>query len=140
MSDVVDDSLWQLNLYRVLIGLFAALALVLAVIGLYGVITYTAAARTREFAVRLALGCGRPALARLVLLRGLALAAAGIAAGAFAAGTLTSSLGALSIDEAPGAPLFAATGVLVLGVTALACAIPALRVGAINPIDALRHE
>ena len=140
MSDVVDDSLWQLNLYRVLIGLFAALALVLAVIGLYGVIAYTAAARTREFAVRLALGCGRPALARLVLLRGLALAAAGIAAGAFAAGTLTSSLGALSIDEAPGAPLFAATGVLVLGVTALACAIPALRVGAINPIDALRHE
>jgi predicted permease len=140
MRDVVDDSLWQQKLYRTLIGAFAALTLVLAAIGLYGVIAYTAAARTREFAVRLALGCSRRALAQVVLVRGLALSLAGISAGLAAGGVLTSALGTLPASAAPNAPLFAAIAFLVLSVTALASAIPALRAGAIDPIEALRHE
>ena len=70
MDQVVSDSLWELNLYRWLIGLFAVLALVLATIGLYGVILYGVSARSREFAVRLALGSDPAGLARLVLFRG----------------------------------------------------------------------
>lgn len=140
MREVVEDSLWQLNLYRTLIGLFAALGLVLAVIGLYGVIAYMAAARTREFAVRLALGCRPAALTRLVMLRGIGLSAAGIAAGWIAAHALASTLGVLSIDQPPGVVLFTAVAIVVLGVSLLASTLPALRAGTINPVDALRHE
>ena len=68
MDEVVSDSMWQLNLYRWLIGVFAALALVLAAIGLYGVVSFGAASRLREFAVRLALGSGTHRLLRLVVM------------------------------------------------------------------------
>ena len=85
MEQVVADSLWELNLYRWLIGLFAALALVLAAIGLYGVISYNVTSRTREFAVRLALGSDPMGLARIVLTRGAWLASAGLAAGVLGA-------------------------------------------------------
>ena len=85
MEQVVADSLWELNLYRWLIGLFATLALVLAAIGLYGVISYNVTSRTREFAVRLALGSEPMGLARLVLTHGAWLTAAGLAAGVLGA-------------------------------------------------------
>jgi ABC-type antimicrobial peptide transport system permease subunit len=140
MAGVIEDSLWQLNLYRMLIGLFAVLALVLAAIGLYGVIAYTTAARTREFAVRLALGCRRGALARLVMLRAAALAGGGIVLGSLAIAWLRDALGSLGI----GGVLDVATVLLICGlvlaVTAGASAIPALRACALDPVDALRHE
>ncbi len=85
MDQVVSDSLWELNLYRWLIGLFAALALVLATIGLYGVIWYGVSSRSREFAVRLALGSDPAGLARLVLVRGARLATIGLVLGAIGA-------------------------------------------------------
>ena len=96
MDQVVTDSMWQLNLYRWLIGLFAGLALVLAAVGLYGVISFGAASRLREFAVRLALGSGPGQLIQLVVARGLILAICGIAAGFVAASSVSPSARAVS--------------------------------------------
>ena len=140
MDRVLADSLWQLNLYRWLIGLFAALALVLAVIGLYGVISYAAGARTQEFAIRLALGSDQRALARLVLRRALALTAIGLACGGFVAVSVASSLKALSVSAGPDAPILAVTSLIVVSVALAACTVPALRAAAVDPVVALRHE
>ena len=81
MEQVVADSLWNLDLYRWLIGWFAALTLVLAAVGLYGVISYGVTARRREWAVRLALGSAPADVTRKVLVRGITLAAIGVSAG-----------------------------------------------------------
>jgi hypothetical protein len=96
MDQVVTDSMWQLNLYRWLIGLFASLALVLATVGLYGVISFGAASRLREFAVRLALGSEPGQLIQLVVARGLILAICGIVAGFVAALMVSPSARAVS--------------------------------------------
>ncbi len=142
MKQVVADSLWQLNLYRWLIGLFAALALGLAGLGLYGVIAYSTAARTREFAIRVALGSGQRAVSRLVLVRGLSLTAIGLGFGvscAFVAWKLTSSLDALSISSGPDFVSFGVTAGLVLAIALLACAVPAARAARVDPAVALRQ-
>ena len=103
MEQIVDDSLWELNLYRWLIGLFAALALLLAVVGLYGVVNYNVLARTRELAVRLAMGSAPARLARSVILRGGRLAVCGIVlgglGGAAADATVVGSLAAAAADR-----------------------------------------
>jgi putative ABC transport system permease protein len=140
MTEVVDDSLWQLNLYRWLIGLFATLAVILAIIGLYGVISYTASARTREFAIRLALGSEQRDLARLVLSRALGLTTVGLASGILLSTMLTSSSKALGVSDGPTAAIFAATSLLVVVVALAACTIPALRAAAVDPASALRHD
>jgi putative ABC transport system permease protein len=140
MDQVVADSLWDLHLYRWLIGLFAALTLLLAGIGLYGVISYSATARTREFAIRLALGSRSGALARLVLGRGIVLAAAGLASGAIATYLLGSTLRSLPIGSGPDAVTYAAISMVLLVIALAACAVPALRAAAVDPVTALRHE
>lgn len=139
MDQVLADSLWELRLYRWLIGLFAALALAIAAIGLYGVISYTAAARRREFAIRLALGSRQSGVARLVLERGLRLAAIGLAFGAFGALLLSRSFRELPLSR-PDSAAFVAIAALLFVVAALACAIPALRVARLNPATALRQD
>ena len=140
MARVVDDSLWELNLYTWLIGAFAALALTLATVGLYGVLTYAATVRSREFAIRIALGSDRASLVRLVLGFGLRLTVAGLIAGAAlsaAAAALAPALGiAVRLDPAA---IFMGTGVL-LTLSLIACAVPAVRAGAATPIAALRQD
>jgi putative ABC transport system permease protein len=140
MAQIVADSLWELRLYRWLVGLFAALALLLAAIGLYGVIAYSATTRVREFAVRLALGSDPIGLARLVMARGVGLASAGLLIGALIAMSLTRVLRELPATFAPDAGLFAAVSGLVLAIALLACLVPALRVTRVDPATALRHE
>jgi predicted permease len=140
MQEVVADSLWELNLYRWLVGSFATLALVLATIGLYGVIAYSASSRMREFAVRLALGSEPGRLARLVVGHGARLAAAGLAAGLLAAVMLAPVLRSVSPNLEADWITYAAIGLLLLVVALGACALPALRVAGVNPADALRHE
>ena len=81
MEQVVSDSLWNLNLYRWLMGWFAVLTLILSAVGLYGVMSYSVTSRRREWAVRLALGSAPADVARIVLMRGIALAAIGVSAG-----------------------------------------------------------
>jgi predicted permease len=140
MDRIVADSLWELNLYRWLIGLFAALALTLATIGLYGVISYGVTSRRREFAVRLALGSDRSGVARLVLLRGARLATLGLVAGAVGALALLPLLRGLPANIRPDVFTFAAIAALLIAIAFVACLVPALRVATVNPAAALRHD
>lgn len=140
MEQVLADSLWELNLYRWLIGLFAALALVLAAIGLYGVIAYSVTARAREFAVRLALGSDPSRLARLVLRRGAGLAALGVAIGAVGTLLLASWLPNLPTTFGASPATLVGTSALLLAIALLACVVPAIRVAGVNPATALRHD
>ena len=140
MEQVLADSLWELNLYRWLIGLFAALALVLAAIGLYGVISYNVTSRTREFALRLALGSEPVGLVRRLLGRAAALTGAGLAAGIVAALAVTPSLRNLSVHLGGDPAAYAAIAALLLALALVACLVPALRVARVNPAAALRHD
>ena len=140
MRRVVEDSMWQVNVYRWLIGLFALLALVLASIGLYGVIAYTSSARTREFAIRRALGSNRSALGRLVLRRGLVLTGAGLAAGALITWVAAGTWSTLPVQSGPDGATYGIVSILLLAVALAACAIPAWRSSAVDPIAALRQD
>ena len=140
MDRIVSDSLWELNLYRWLIGLFATLALVLATIGLYGVISYGVTSRGREFAVRLALGSDPAGLVRLVLVRGARLAAIGLVLGAIGALGLLPLLRGLPATIRPDVTTFIAISALLTTIAFFACLAPAIRVAAVNPATALRHD
>jgi predicted permease len=125
----------------VLLGMFAGLALGLAVVGIYGVFSYAVAARTREFGIRIASGARAGDILKLVIRDGAVLCAAGLAAGLPAALAATRALGSLLYDVKPGDPAtyFAAAAVLVA--TALAaCLLPALRATKVDPMVALRCE
>jgi len=140
MDQVLADSLWELNLYRWIIGLFAALVLALSAIGLYGVMSYNVTSRLREFALRLALGSDELRLSRLVLRRGVRLAVVGLAIGIVVAMQLIVVLGALPIESRLDPVVVAVTAALLLAIALTACALPALRVARVNPVVALRQE
>jgi putative ABC transport system permease protein len=140
MEQIVGESLWQLTLYRWLIGVFAVLALTLAAIGLFGLIAYTANSRLNELAIRRALGSDQWTLARLIFERGLKLSAAGVAGGIVAVLACTWWLA----DRTAGLRPDVATGIIVstivLIITVLACLGPSLRAATVNPMAALRQE
>lgn len=140
MDEVVADSLWDLNLYRWLVGLFAVLTLVLAAVGVYGVVSYSVAIRAREWAVRLALGSEPAALARLVLTRGLVLSGAGIAIGAAAAVAAGLSAAAFPIAFSASPATLAAISVLLMAIAVGASILPAFRAAHVAPAAALRQE
>lgn len=140
MDDVLADSMWELNLYRWLITMFAALALALAAIGLFGVMSYTATTRLREFAVRLALGSNPAGLGRLVLRRGAGLAAVGLILGALVTEQLLMAFGSLPIGGRPDLFIYASVATLLLVLALAACVIPAIRVASVDPVTALRQE
>jgi predicted permease len=129
------------RMISLLLGLFGALALVLAIVGLYGVIAYAVTLRTREIGVRVVLGAERSDVAWFVMRQGLALAGIGVLAGiglAFGASRLLSSQ---LVGISPGDPVsFAATSALLLAVAGAACAIPARRAASLNPLTALRRD
>jgi ABC-type antimicrobial peptide transport system permease subunit len=124
-----------------LVALFAALALLLAVIGVYGVIAYAVVARRREFGVRLALGATRAQIGRLVLLEGARLVAAGGALGLAAAFATAHVMRGLLFGVGPGDPLAYSAPLPVLALAALvACLWPLRRATAANVVDVLRAE
>lgn len=140
MEQVIADSLWELNLYRWLIGLFAALALVLAAIGLYGVMSYGVRTSLREFAIRLALGSAPAALLWLVLRRAMRLAAAGLAAGAVTALAIV-PLAHNTRLRLTGDPVVYGLIAAVLAAVALAASVaPAVAAARVNAAAALRHD
>jgi ABC-type antimicrobial peptide transport system permease subunit len=129
------------RLQSVLLGVFGAVALVLAGLGVYGVISYSVAQRTREMGIRAALGASKPRLLRLVLNRGAWLTAAGLAIGIAGALALTRLLGNLLYDVSPRDPAtMTAVAVMLAVVAGLASYVPARRATTIDPMVALRYE
>jgi len=141
MERVVSDSLSNLNLYLWLLGLFAALALVLSVAGIYGVISYAVTQRTREFGIRVALGARSGNVIGMVLGHGSLLIALGLAAGVGGALGLTRLLRTQLAGVTATDPATFAVVAILLGVVAMAaCAVPARRALRVDPIVALRQE
>ncbi len=124
-----------------LLGLFAALAVFLAVIGLAGVIAYTVNQRTREMGIRAALGAGASDLVRLVVRQGLALAGIGVLVGMAASASLSSLIASELFEVKPIDPiLYAATAALLLILAALACWVPGRRAARTDPAVTLRCD
>jgi predicted permease len=141
MDRVVADSLADFTLFLLLMASFAALALLLASTGTYGVLAYIATSRTREFALRVALGADRGRVTRLVLGQGLRLTGLGLMFGVGAALAAAPLLQNLPVTvPRPTAATIAPVAVLIGAVALLACFIPAYRAARVDPMTALRDE
>ncbi len=141
MNEVIADSLNRQRFSMILLNAFAAVALLLASIGLYGVISYLVSQRTHELGIRLALGAQRKDVLRLVLGHGLKLVMAGVALGLFAALGLTRLLTEMLYGVGTTDPAtFTLIPLLLIAVALLACYIPARRATKVDPLVALRHE
>jgi putative ABC transport system permease protein len=141
MNQVAATSFAARRFYMLLLTLFAALALVLAVVGVYGVMSYAVTQRTQEIGIRMALGAQVSNIVRLVMKSGLMLAVAGVAigiAGAFAVTRVMTSL--LFAVEATDKATFAIVSAGLLLIALLACYIPARRATKVDPVIALRYE
>jgi putative ABC transport system permease protein len=127
--------------YGLLLALFAALALVLAAVGIYGVMSYWVTQRTREMGIRLSFGARPRDLHRLVIGEGIRLALAGIVAGALGVALVTRAMTTLLYGVKPfDATLFTALAAGLTGVVVLACYLPARRATKVDPMVALRYE
>jgi ABC-type antimicrobial peptide transport system permease subunit len=139
LQQVVDQNLSQPRQMMYLIAGFAAVALLLAVVGLYGVMAYSVAQRTTEFGIRQAIGAQRRDILRMVLAQGLRLSLAGIAAGILAAVALTRLIATVLYRVRATDPLtFSAVALLFLLVALAATFIPAWRATRVDPFEALR--
>jgi ABC-type antimicrobial peptide transport system permease subunit len=124
-----------------LVGVLSALALLLAAIGLYGVMTYAVSQSTRELGLRMALGAGASDLLRLVMTRGMALTVGGVVLGGAVALSLTRLIGNYLFQVSPRDPLAFSSAFAVMAVAGLAaCILPAWRAARIDPMRALREE
>jgi putative ABC transport system permease protein len=139
MTDVVGASIARPRALSLLVGVFALVALMLAAVGVYGVMAYSVRARTQEIGVRMALGATAAAMFRLVIGQALRLVCAGVVIGLVAAAMLARLLTRLLYNVAPLDPLtFAGTAAVLLGVAALASYLPARRGMRMAPVEALR--
>jgi ABC-type antimicrobial peptide transport system permease subunit len=141
MSEVVSTALATPRLTGFLLGTFAAIALTLAAVGIYGVLSYLVARRTHEIGIRLAVGADRTQVLALVLKQGLTLAGGGIVVGIIAAFLLTRLMQSLLYEVGPGDPwTFVTVSLALVGVSLLASALPAFRATRVSPLIALRTE
>jgi putative ABC transport system permease protein len=141
LDQTLAESIARPRFTTVLLGLFAGLALLLASIGVHGLLSYTVVQRTREIGIRLALGAPPPAVLALIARRGLALALAGTAAGLLGALALGRLLRSLLFGVGPSDPVtFAAAPLILVAVALVASYLPARRAARVDPMIALRSE
>ena len=141
MDRILAKSIARQNFNMILLGIFGGIALLLAAIGIYGVMSYTVQQRTNEMGIRIALGAGTGQLLRLVIGHGLVLAAIGVAIGLAASFGLTRLMSSLLYGvKATDVSTFAAVTAVLSAVAVLACYIPARRATRVDPIIALRYE
>jgi macrolide transport system ATP-binding/permease protein len=140
MQEQVDRTTAVQRIAVMMLGVFGGLALLLATIGLYGVLSYTVSQRTRELGLRMALGAGTSNVLGLVMSQGLALTAAGVVLGAVAALNLTRLMGNLLYQVSPRDPQAFGSAFVVMTIASLAaCFLPAWRAARTDPVRALRH-
>ena len=141
MTQIISDSLVQRRFTMSLLAAFGALALLLAAVGIYGVMSYTVAQRTSEIGIRMALGAQIRDTLRLVTRDGMLQAGLGLLAGLAASLALTRILASQLFAVSALDPLtFASVAVVLIAVGIAACYIPARRAMSIDPVVALRHE
>jgi predicted permease len=141
LEEQIDDTLTQERLLTKLVGLFGLLALGLACVGLYGVMSYSVARRAGEFGIRMALGAQKRDVVKLVVGQGMILAVTGVGIGIVGALGLTRFLSSLLYGVKPNDPLtFVAVSFVLIGVALLACYIPTRRATNVDPMVALRYE
>ena len=141
LDQVVAEATAQSRFYVVLLGAFSVVALVLAGVGIYGVMSYSVSRRTREIGIRMALGAQRRDVLELIVLHGMAPALAGVAAGVAGGLALTRLMSGLLFGTPPSDPLtFGAVVVMLSGVAVAASYWPARRASGVDPMVALRCE
>jgi len=141
LQDVVTESMWQRRLWSALFSLFAALALLLAAAGMYGVMSYLVGQQTREIGIRMALGAAPSKVLAMVLRRAMLLVGAGAALGLMASLALARGIRSLLFGVAPYDPAVLAVVVaLMVAVALAACYVPGRRAATVDPVIALRDE
>jgi putative ABC transport system permease protein len=139
MEQVIADKLWRGRLAMTLLGLFAAVAVSLAALGIYGAITYSVSQRTGEIGIRMALGARSGDVLRMILLQGLTVVVIGITVGLFGAWMLTRTLGSLLFGVTARDPVtFIAVPIILIALSVVACCLPALRASKVDPVTALK--
>ena len=141
MEEIRRMGFWQFQLFGQMFGVFGALAVILAIVGVYGVLSYSVSQRTQEFGVRMALGAQAGDVRRMMMRQGMVLAGWGILLGAVGALGITRVIGSLLYNVSPTDPVsFGAVVALMLLVAAAAAYLPARRATAVDPMAALRTE
>jgi len=141
LEQAIANAVWQPRFNLILSGLFAGLALLLAAVGIYGVMACAVTQRTQEIGIRMALGAQKRDVLKLVVGHGMRLALIGLLAGVAGALALTQLMANLLYQVKPADPMtFAVVCALLAGIVLLACWLPARRAAKVDPMTALRSE